>query len=309
MKNVFLYLYISIFIFSCGESGDHTEKFKDANSLLKNGEYESSIELYKSILGDSVIDKRIYNNLGAAYLRSGEPDSALFYLEKAIQLDENYYDARLNKVQALLAMRDFRGVVNESSQMEINYPDSTVLKLMTGMGSMQIGDFEKAKEKFLIVLDRQPENIDAKINLATIYLFSGETDEARDLTLSVISQDATRHEAFNLFGMILLANKDYNASLDAFDRAIELKENANYYNNKAQAYLAMGEADQAKRMLEKSKSIDSDNYYLWRNFAWYHSIKNTDSVGYFLNKARNMDDSEYLIIEEDSIFDRLSSTH
>ncbi|QCK14808.1 tetratricopeptide repeat protein [Mangrovivirga cuniculi] len=309
MKNLHILLFILIFIFSCGNDDDHTAKFKEANTLLNKGEYESSIKLYKSLLADSITDKRIYNNLGAAFLRSEQPDSAILYLGTAIQLDENYYDAKLNKVQALLAKGDFKKVVNETAQMEINYPDSTILKLITGMGSMQIGDFNIAEEKFLYVLERQPDNIDAKINLGTIYLFRDESDKARDLTLSVISQDAERHEAFNLFGMILLANEDYKASIDAFDRAIKLGKSANYYNNKAQAYLAMGKVKQAKKMLDKSENINSDNFYLWRNFAWYHSLNKSDSVNYFLDKARNVKNSKYLRIEQDSIFERLSSTY
>ncbi|NMM49170.1 tetratricopeptide repeat protein [Marinigracilibium pacificum] len=308
MIKLFKYISCVVCLVSCSTSDENTEKFSEANSLLKTGDYSESIRIYKELINDSIIDKRIYNNIGVAYLKSGKNDSASVWFQNAISLDENYYDAKLNYLQAMLAKAEFKDAVNLSSQMMVNYPDSTVLHLISGIALMQLNEFDQATNEFNAVIDKQPENADANLNLGTIMLYQGDREGAREKALFVISQNASRHEAFNLLGMVLLSYNQNEEAIDAFDNALSIKQNANYFNNKAQALLALNQLEKAVEMLEKSKELNSDNYYLWRNYAWHSAITNSDSVEYYLQKAKKANSSEYVDVQSDSIFDRLSST-
>jgi tetratricopeptide (TPR) repeat protein len=57
-------------------------------------------------------------------------------------------------------------------------PDNMYAQMMLGMGGIQSGQYDKAAERFLTVIHKQPDNIEAIINLAGTYERMGNKPEA-----------------------------------------------------------------------------------------------------------------------------------
>ena len=48
-------------------------------------------------------------------------------------------------------------------------PDNMYAQMMLGLGGIKSGQFDKAIERFLNVIKKQPDNIEAILNLAQVY--------------------------------------------------------------------------------------------------------------------------------------------
>jgi len=57
-------------------------------------------------------------------------------------------------------------------------PDNLYAQMMLGLGGIQSGQYDKAAERFLAVVNKQPENIEAILNLAGVYERLGQKEEA-----------------------------------------------------------------------------------------------------------------------------------
>jgi len=115
--------------------------------------YSGQIALYKTVIGLDSTFSKAYNNMGAAYYFSGQPDSAVFYLEKALKINPDYPEA-LNNYAYILMDRE---------------------------------NFEKAIPVFLKAISLKPRYIAALNNLGEAYYLYKETDNARKVFNTVLS--------------------------------------------------------------------------------------------------------------------------
>ena len=73
-----------------------------------------------------------------------------------------------NPMQGILAIREIAD----------KNPDNIYAQMMLGLGGIQSGQYEKAVERFLTVVKKQPENIEAILNLAGVYERMGDKANA-----------------------------------------------------------------------------------------------------------------------------------
>ncbi|HEX5151489.1 MAG TPA: tetratricopeptide repeat protein [Parafilimonas sp.] len=88
-----------------------------------------------------------------------------------------------NPMQGILAIREIAD----------KNPDNLYAQMMLGLGGVQSGQYDKAAERFLAVVEKQPNNIEAVLNLAGVYERLGNKAEAvkwyeRSLTLIQIPE-------------------------------------------------------------------------------------------------------------------------
>jgi len=108
------------------------------------------------------------NNKAGEYYQIGEYDSALYYFDKAIELDENYYLPHSNKVNIYLSRKDYKKALNESELVLKKNPDLAEGWTFTGMLYDFSGDTIKAKsyyEKSIEIYDQRISNPDKKQDL------------------------------------------------------------------------------------------------------------------------------------------------
>ena len=74
--------------------------FTSANDFYRHGNFEKAIENYKKIASQDAISSALFLNLGNAYYKLNKVGPAIFYYEKALQLDPLHIDVLNNLVFA-----------------------------------------------------------------------------------------------------------------------------------------------------------------------------------------------------------------
>jgi len=84
------FLYFSLSLFAKGDF------FKQANDYYAKGEYENAAKTYELIIANQGVAPELYYNLGNAYYKLGEISKSILNYERALRLNPNYDDARIN---------------------------------------------------------------------------------------------------------------------------------------------------------------------------------------------------------------------
>jgi len=83
--------------------------FEEGNASYEDGDFESAIDAYSSLVAAGVENKDLYYNLANAYFKNGELGWAVLYYERALRLAPRDEDtkANLSLVDAMLRDRQF----------------------------------------------------------------------------------------------------------------------------------------------------------------------------------------------------------
>lgn len=84
-----------LFVFAVA-GAQHTELFEEGNELYNEGEYQLAIERYRSISDQGVHSPELYFNIGNAYYKLDKIAPSILYYEKALLLDPNDEDVKVN---------------------------------------------------------------------------------------------------------------------------------------------------------------------------------------------------------------------
>ena len=113
--------------------------------------------------------QQLYFELGASYLNKGDYENGMATLKKSFDLDQTFGDARIiYAVSAIFAgkdalaeelMKEYGGTVQD---------DERFLKAYA-----QKNNFDKVVAIFKVFIDKNPTNIQYRLNLAAVYLQAG----------------------------------------------------------------------------------------------------------------------------------------
>lgn len=89
-------LYILVFSFGAIVSSQNNALFNVGNDLYNQGEFQSAIEKYESVLQTGQHSSELYFNLGNAYYKLNDIANSIYYYEKALQLSPKDEDIKNN---------------------------------------------------------------------------------------------------------------------------------------------------------------------------------------------------------------------
>lgn len=164
---------------------------------------------------------------------------------------------------------------------ELNNPDSIELGILLE----EHGKLEEALERYLQVLEREPENAVVLFNIGNIYQKLNRFDEAEKAYKEAIAKENEFSDALNNLSWVYLQKQDYAAAHDYVDKALSCKSNKQFYylDTKAQIYLAQGEIEKAIEAYNRAKTYQQhvsnkalmDFYKFWNNEFDRLGIKET----------------------------------
>jgi tetratricopeptide (TPR) repeat protein len=88
-----VYILITIFF---AQTAVAQNPFDKANELYRKHKYAEAAQGYESILKQKKESAEVYYNLGNAYYKMGKIAPSVYNLQKALLLDPNYKDAKIN---------------------------------------------------------------------------------------------------------------------------------------------------------------------------------------------------------------------
>ena len=135
----------------------------------KTQKYDEAISLLNQAIEIAHKKQQLYFELGTSYLNKGDYENGMATLKKSFDLDQTFRDARIiYAVSAIFAgkealaedlMKDYGGTVQD---------DERFLKAYA-----QKNNFDKVVAILKIFIDKNPTNIQYRLNLAAVYLQTG----------------------------------------------------------------------------------------------------------------------------------------
>ena len=134
-------------------------------------------------------------------------------------------------------------------------------RIETGHRLLEGGDYESAKKHFDEALTNDFSNIAARLGLCQSQAGVGDRKEAEKTFEAAASLEPGPGyvRAFNRLGIALRQMKEFDLSLQAFSRAIDINSNDPViYYNKSLVHIVRLELDEASALFEKAVAIKAD---------------------------------------------------
>lgn len=159
------------------------------------------------------------------------------------------------------------------------------------------GLMERALSTFQDLLNEDPKNINAIINLHKLY------EELKDLPKaietqkiivsreSLIRQSITLSFLYNEYGEELLSNKKYNEAITQFREALFIdKKNFCAYINMGKAYLCLKEDEQALKIWEQliEEALPQAYFILPDLFTLAEKLNHKHKINHYLDKIKSI---------------------
>lgn len=166
--------------------------------------YKNKETLFLYNLSKNPNSPGLYNNLGVTAGVQGDNKKALFYLQKAIQLDPDYADGYNNLGNAFYGA----GNVKEAERcfqkaLQIR-PDLLSARTNLGVLLLKENNTDEAIKCFIEVLKLEPENVSGHLSLGVAFLQKEKYDDALPHISKVLEIDPGNIDMRNNLGLIFL---------------------------------------------------------------------------------------------------------
>jgi len=171
-------------------------------TIQRNNQWANPIEFYQNETQLSPNKERVWAELGKVYIKDKQYAEALKALGKALNLGKegNTINALpttfLNTYLALLYSGQIKKAIYFESLIPINgltSHDRSVFYYMQANRQIKTKEYKKAITNYQKASNHNPQNLDAKANLAALYIETGKVQQGKSLLNSVLSTNP-KHE-------------------------------------------------------------------------------------------------------------------
>ena len=240
------------------------------------------------------ISKQQYYERGVQYLKSGNTNGAVIALKKAIEKDQNYFEARYQLGMAYLSQRkydaaereflkvlrlnpSFQAVhldlaktyvsefkaddaIREAKLYLDKYGDNPEAAEVAASAYVLKKDFQNAEDYLHKSLKLHPDRTASKIILADIYLQAGEISGSEHLINEVISLEAKNKDALFVLARIRKLQNRTDDVINTYLKIIETDPNdINAYLDLGFTYLQSKKIEQAESISDKMQKARKDS--------------------------------------------------
>ncbi|CAD8071783.1 unnamed protein product [Paramecium sonneborni] len=159
-----------------------------------------------------------YNNIGYCLINLNRKQEAIKWLDKAIELNPQLAQAHKNRGEALIYLNQLNEALNFLDQaIKIN-----------------------------------PKLIEAHYNKALALILLNKLDQAINICDYILKINPKFHAAINLKGDVLHAYKNYDNSIECFQKAFQIQNDPIYLSHIANSLLADGKKNMAKQYYQQA---------------------------------------------------------
>lgn len=210
-------------------------------------DYESAEEKLKFLAKVAPNESSTYEYANLKLLKSDYREAEK-YAKKSLEINPQMLPAYFVLGEIYSIQKNLEKTEKVFSKALDNDLDCEALHFVWGKSYIRFFDYMKAKEHFLIALEKDPEFTDAKIGLAHINAYEGDfslLDELKEkYGDSVYIQESIGLERF--------ANEKFEDAIESFKKALRTDSKQTYnYLNLARAYQKLGNKDKIRENFEK----------------------------------------------------------
>jgi tetratricopeptide (TPR) repeat protein len=187
-----------------------------------NGEYESAIKVYNSVITMNPNNSVAWHNLGNIYSDTNQSESAIRCYQKAIEIDPTVSLYWKNLGNLYLDVKDYeRAKKHFKRSIEINPQDAENWNCL-GMSQFFLQQYTNAIKSFGESIRIEPSKTTALRNLGMSYYITKKYDQAISYFERVLQIDPTYAKAWNSLGLTYMGLKRFNEAEESFQHAVKL---------------------------------------------------------------------------------------
>ncbi|MBK6265097.1 hypothetical protein JKA74_08610 [Marivirga sp. S37H4] len=311
-----LLLLLAIFQQACGQLDRETENEIDkVVEYFNNKEYNKALTYTDKLIAKDSLDYVTWTMKGRALFNSGRQEEGIKAVNKAIEINPDYYEAYGYRAIMSKLTGDYNAkqVLDDFEIATLHDQENfKLLKSKAGFLYMT-GQYEKALNEYDGLLKFYPNDYSIIVLHSTTNSKLGKQELALKGYNKAIEIDSIQSFAYEQRGFLFIEQEKYEQAIKEFNKVIQLIQKnkeldpveAYNYNNRGFAYHKAGNNKQALKDINHSLKLLSSNSYAYKNRAIvYFDMENNIKGCEDLKKAVELgfsqqygDEVEKLIIE------------
>ncbi|MBN1798025.1 MAG: tetratricopeptide repeat protein [Spirochaetales bacterium] len=205
-----------------------------------------------------------YYNLGNAYYDIEKYEDAVFFYNKAIELDNTLFSAQFNLAFSYVKLGDSEKAITILNVILEKDPHNVDTLKLLGYACHMLGDEEQALVAYDNILAIAPEHKDALNNKAVIYWKLKKYEEAEAAFRMLLKTNPADFEALYNLGDLLFEMKKYEDAAFFIEQCIEAKpEDTKAYLKLASVYMALEKYYKVLDAYEGALAVDKKLKEAW----------------------------------------------
>ena len=213
---------------------------KNADLFYNRGLMLLMVDEVQGAMGDVgraiILDSTRYEyflTMSDIYFRSNQPKLSQASVKRARLLAPNNIEPILRLAEFNLYLQDYKGVLTACSDAISMDPNSDRAYFFKALAYKELGDTAKAIDNYLITVEKEPDNVDAYVELGIIYA-DRNLPMAEQYYKNALRSDPSSKEAMYGLGLYYQDNDRLNEALETYSQLARV--DSNYVN----AYYNMG---------------------------------------------------------------------
>lgn len=163
-------------------------------------------------------------------------------------------------------------------------------QLNKALKSIQQGDDDKAIRILEAIVEKVPQAVDARENLASLYLTYGDIANAREVTEEGLRYSPENSELLTIKARLLMAEERSDAAVRLLMKhRPSMKKYPDYYGTLAAALQSSGQFDKAGSLYKTLLQVEPDNGQYWLGYAIFleHHQKINQAIDAYTRASQN----------------------
>jgi len=195
--------------------------------FMGNGKEKEALGLFEKYILLKPKDASGWTQKGITYLYTEQVDSALFFLNRAIDLDKKNDRAFMYRGYTL-SMMGINDRALEDLDKAVKLNPTSYNYFVRGDLKMELSDAKGAAQDYSAVLKMDPNLLGARLSRANAYLFSGQYEDCLNDVAGVLENEPANERALNYKAWAYFYTKDYQKCISVIEQAMQF--NATQYN-------------------------------------------------------------------------------
>eukprot|EP00761_Pharyngomonas_kirbyi_P013287 gb/GECH01013314.1/.p1 GENE.gb/GECH01013314.1/~~gb/GECH01013314.1/.p1 ORF type:complete len:989 (+),score=344.47 gb/GECH01013314.1/:1-2967(+) len=213
------------------------------------------------------MDNSIFVIRGVLFLHQGTLEKAENQFNTALQSDPQNIPAMLGKACILYNQERYRRALELYRKILVINPRCPAeIRLGIGLCLFQLGNLQKAELAFKRVLELSPENVEAKVGLAVMYLNAGKIQMAMGYLSRAYEVNRRNSMVLNHLSNYLFFNKKGSWQTNVQRLALNAYYNTEVPQIKAESCYHMARTYHVKKDYELAFQHYYQSYTLWKEF-------------------------------------------
>ncbi len=265
-----------------------------ADFKFQYGEDSSALKIYNKALEVSPGNPYILNELAQFYYNKHQNDKAKSLYKEIIQnprFDLNEKRHILNKFKRLVEvngeLHDFtKSIMILAADL---HPYDPSINLIIADFTYDSQDYKKSVYYYQRVIDSKPNDYNAWVQLVTSFYNMSEYDKMLEKSSVALELFPTQPSFYLYSGIASIQLEEYERAIEILEEGNDLisggdkRLKAQFLSSLGDVYHAVGKYDESDDYFELSLELDSENYFVLNNYAYYLSERNIQ-----LEKAKTM---------------------